>query len=217
MPTLIMKCFRKCFRQLSSSHLSPSHSVAGFTLTELLVGVSLTGIMLSMAGVGLVAVLQKDKAEESETTRRTALNRALDFISEDVRMAKSIATPVSIPSQSCGSTAGVLDLTMPDNRKVIYYVHDMSGCSVVWAKPIAIRRVESVNGTLQASTDTILVDAIKPPTARPSCAATETKGFYACLSGTRSATLYLYGKLTNAYSEQSNTYEVTSQVSARSF
>lgn len=69
---------------------------AGFTLIELLVAMALTSIVLSLTGFGLVTIMQKNAKAQGETSRRTELNRALDFIADEVRMANSITTTAPI-------------------------------------------------------------------------------------------------------------------------
>lgn len=172
--------------------------------------------MLTMAGFGLVNTMQANQKSDSEIASRTNLNRSLDFIADEIRMAKSIGVPgsSSVPTPTCGTATGVLDLTMPNNSHIIYYAHNMSACSSnIWSTPAAIRRVA-------AGSDTLLVDAVVAPSAAPGCTGTSAggDGFYACIdSSSRTATLALYGKLTDPYGKTIGTYPVSSQVSARSF
>jgi len=110
---------------------------AGFTLIELLVAASITTVVVSAAGFGLVNIMGANSKAEAETLRRIELNRALDFMAEEVRMASSIATDVDInvhsslapnfPSDCDNSSDGVdcaLILHIPDVKQqgVIYYV-----------------------------------------------------------------------------------------------
>lgn len=67
-------------------------SSAGFTLVELLVAVAITGIVITVAGFGLVAILQADNKAEAQTERRGELNRALGFIADEIRMARRVNT-----------------------------------------------------------------------------------------------------------------------------
>jgi prepilin-type N-terminal cleavage/methylation domain-containing protein len=194
-----------------------SKSTSGFTFTELLVAVSITGIMMSLAGFGIVATLRANQRMQTEIGQRANLNRALDFVSDEIRMARTITNPATSPArQSCGTTTDVLSLTMPDNSNVIYYVHNLTGCSSsIWSRPATLRRVVG-------SDDNILVDAIIAPSTVPSCSTSSPipggNGFYACIVNNRSATLYLYGDMSSARSANNTApFSVTSQVSARSF
>ena len=65
----------------------------GFTLIELLVATAIMTVAVSIVGVGLVAMLKQNAKAASESDRRANLNRALDFISNEVRMANSISVP----------------------------------------------------------------------------------------------------------------------------
>jgi len=80
---------------------------AGFTLIELLVAMSITTIVVGLAGSGLVTIMDANNKGEAETQRRTNLNRALDFISDEVRMASSVSdSSVTAPTWSSGWSLG---------------------------------------------------------------------------------------------------------------
>ena len=122
-------------------------------------------------------------------------------MADEIRMAKAIAAPAAnaIPTPTCGTATGVLDLTMADDSHVIYYIQDISNCGQsLWTKPGTIRR-------LQGSTDSLLVDALMAPTTLPTGCSTAplslrgASGFYACLNQNNNhlVTLYLYGKVTD--------------------
>lgn len=83
---------------------------AGFTLIELLVAMSLTTIVVSVAGFGLVTIMGANNKGEAETQRRVNLNRALDFIADEVRMASSVRDSATAPSWATDS-----DNTNPAN------------------------------------------------------------------------------------------------------
>jgi prepilin-type N-terminal cleavage/methylation domain-containing protein len=206
-------------RLLRFLHNPPT--TAGFTIVELIVAMAVTSIMITLAGYGLTAMLRANQQSGSEISQRASLNRALDFMADEVRMARTITTPTStdIPSQSCGPTTGVMTLVMPNNSRIVYYVHDVNGCpGNLWSSSTIRRRV--VGGA-----DTLLVDAMMAPSTTPSgCTATTqtlrgTNGFYACLdtSNTQLVTLFLYGRLVDSRGTTTGTYPVSGQVSARSF
>lgn len=188
----------------------------GFTLTELLVGIALSGITLTLAGVGIISIMQAQQKSAVEVSQRLNLNRALDFMADELRMAKSVSAAAN-PTVSCGTATGVLNLTLPDNSQVVYYIQNFGSCPRnPWSGPAAIYRKK---GTETAQ---LLVDATTAPATLPTCPTGITRvgesGFYACISSNnRTADLYLYGKLTNAYGNNNGTYLVNSQVSARSF
>lgn len=130
-----MKNKLKIFNSFSSS--------AGFTLIELLVAASITSIVVSVAGSGVVAMLQSSNKAQSENLRRVELNRALDFINEEVRMAKSIATDASanlttVAPNFKSSGTPILTLQIPGvSQRVIYYLKDASS---PWVGPKVIYR-----------------------------------------------------------------------------
>lgn len=62
-------------------------NTSGFTLVELLTAVAITGLVITIAGFGLVAILQASQKAEAKSDMRTDLNRGLDFISDDIKAA----------------------------------------------------------------------------------------------------------------------------------
>jgi len=71
---------------------------SGFTLTELLVAVIMTGIFVAGVGSVLTNVLQARTDLEQESARRKTSSRALDFISKELKSAKNIQSSPSQPS-----------------------------------------------------------------------------------------------------------------------
>ncbi len=92
---------------------------AGFTLIELLVAMAITTIVVSIAGFGLVTITSANTKAETETQRRVDLNRALDFISNEVRIATQVNDRISAPTWawtslgSTGSPSAQLYLQIP--------------------------------------------------------------------------------------------------------
>jgi len=75
--------------KLSSKIINPRRYSGGFTLIELLAAVSLTTIVVGAAGFGVATIMNANAESESKTQRRVQLNRALDYITEDIRRAKT--------------------------------------------------------------------------------------------------------------------------------
>lgn len=76
----------------------------GFTLMELLLGALLSSLVLSAMGFGLAAMMQADVKSTNHTYQRITVSRAIDFMSEDIRMAKiATTTAPSWASWSLGS------------------------------------------------------------------------------------------------------------------
>jgi len=135
-----------------------NQNYSGFTLVELLVAIAITGIVIGASGFGLVSILQANKRAEAATERRTELNRALDFISEEVRMASYIEPSVSdsfnasttapkfSETKSCNNSSDGLDcvliLKIPNigganNESIVYYV---APAASPWIGPRVIYR-----------------------------------------------------------------------------
>ena len=133
------------FLQNYKTRQSALNGNEGFTLIELLVATAIMTVVMGIVGVGLVAMLNQNKKAASESDRRANLNRALDYISNEVRMAKSVTAPDAtlIPS----GAKGVLQLTIPvpctsnQNYTVVYYTYDSSG---LWQLPKSIKRYSNL-------------------------------------------------------------------------
>ncbi len=214
--------------------IDASKSSAGFTLIELIIAMVLSAIFMGLTGYGLSVMTSKNQSAEVETQRRTQLNRALEYISEEIRMARTItpATGYTITSATptCAVATPILSLTIPDGadlKTIVYYLNDLSSCAknqTVWFKPGVIKRVDlgtSTSTTIADVNGQELVDAISN-TAAPTCTsgtispATGAKGFYVCLdnpTNARKVELHLRAKLS---SESSALYEVSSQAFSRS-
>ncbi|WP_009631637.1 PulJ/GspJ family protein [Synechocystis sp. PCC 7509] len=62
----------------------------GFTLIELLVAVVISTIVISIAGFGITTILTMDNRAEATIERQVDLNRAFDFLTNEIRMAQRI-------------------------------------------------------------------------------------------------------------------------------
>jgi prepilin-type N-terminal cleavage/methylation domain-containing protein len=74
--------------------LLPSESMnqKGFTLVELLVAIAITGIVISLTGSGLYALMKANQRSQIETTDRLELEQALAFITDEIKMSHQIET-----------------------------------------------------------------------------------------------------------------------------
>lgn len=230
--------------KIPSKILKSCSIYAGFTLVELLVAASITTIVVAIAGSGVIAMLQSNNKAESENLRRVELNRALDFMNEEVRMAKSIAVNASanlstVAPDFNSSGTPVLTLEIPDvSQRVIYYIKDASS---PWSGPKVIYRWGPNFGgdgkytdptTPNKWKDSLLVDLIADtqpsssttcPTGRsPNPSSTNGQGFYACVlpyannepSG-KIAKIQLRGQLTDGYGNYKDTLAVSTDTFAR--
>lgn len=184
---------------------------AGFTLIELLIAVSLTTVVTGLAGTGVVAIAENNKKAQAETERRVELNRALDFISDEVRQAKFVAKDASAtlgivaPGFDSSNKTPILTLQIPGvSQRVIYYI-ESSGSD--WLGPKVVSRwgpklgsdgkyTNATNVPVAGGSNnpagweySVLVDLIVDSTLNPNptCAAgwsltpSVAKGFYACV------------------------------------
>ncbi|WP_010470668.1 type II secretion system protein J [Acaryochloris sp. CCMEE 5410] len=127
------------------------HQLAGFTLPELLVASLITSLVLTAAGFGLVRILQASQKSTAEQERQSELNRALNFMADDIKEATSVEV-ASDPSY-------LLKLIKADSSEIVYY----TGTSSSWRGRVVYRK-EIAPTTMKAYA---LVDAIA--NVNPTC------------------------------------------------
>lgn len=134
---------------------SPSHSRAGFTLVELLVGMSLalvvmTGVLSTFAFLGRnLNRLANQQQLESEA------RRALAYFAQDVRMASGLETQTSTTPTSPSNTTITLNRrTSFGTRKIIYFFNNSDSAStqninsiVILAPPKSLVRFFEADAT----------------------------------------------------------------------
>jgi prepilin-type N-terminal cleavage/methylation domain-containing protein len=80
----------------------------GFTLIELLVASLLIGVVILVAWTGLLGVMNMTQAAEAKTARQAELTQALDFMTNEIRMARTINQ--SATAKANGSTVTLDDV-----------------------------------------------------------------------------------------------------------
>ena len=205
-----------------------SSDIIGFALVEQLLGTFFSVVVVGGAGFGLVSMMKVDAQSGNKTLRRVELNRAIDYISEDIRVANNISS-VDGSSSLPGSGTGVLFLTIPtdidgdpsnDPDEIVYFARPSTS---TWIGDHTINRADGNYPnpvTLSSGDEHVLVDGLIAPAAAdlPSCSSSTglqgDHGFYACISDdNRTVDIYLYGKL----DDPNEPYLiVTSKVLARS-
>lgn len=135
----------------------------GFTLPELLTASLITGLIVTLAGVGLVNLTQITQKSEKETEQRDRLSMALDFIASDIRESKSVSTTVTQDRGGEGFT-NIFEVTRNDNSTVTYYSKDVP-LQTPWLGPKVIYRYVSADVDPEPHA---LVDAIAD--VNPGCA-----------------------------------------------
>ncbi len=124
----------------------------GFTLIELLVAIAITGIVITLTGSGLFALMNANQRSQTETADRLELEQALAFMTDEIKMSQQIA--IDIPDRrfaisgfnSASGSSGVqpiLVLKPATNSRltepIVYYLADPPNRSV-WLGPRVIYR-----------------------------------------------------------------------------
>jgi hypothetical protein len=127
----------------------------GLTITELLVSVVMGSVVLTAAFSGFINLLKANQDIESQTIRHGGLIKALNYLQEDIKEAKSVTIEPSRVDGNCDASAidskHCLKLTYPDNTALregcvndltIYYgLQDISdNTPQIWLKPAILRR-----------------------------------------------------------------------------
>jgi prepilin-type N-terminal cleavage/methylation domain-containing protein len=98
--------------------INSADSTTGFTLIELLVAALISSVILILVGIGLINLLRADQSNEATTRQRVQLNRALDFIRDEIHESKEVflASPSGWSMAGCEAlffiqkpTTGVAD------------------------------------------------------------------------------------------------------------
>ena len=228
----------KEFQKLLKKNQSKSNS--GFTLTELLVGLFMSIFVIGALGFGLTTVLQATQRENSKTAARNENSRALDFISDEIRSARTIDTDATNAGTSFSSTdlSGntkkvILALDIPEiassatasaRGRIVYYTKSdgngsWKGPLVLyrWGPPLRANGDYNIAGTWQ---EEALLDGIDNTSVTSACPTgttttpTTPQGFYACITGTNTAQLFLTGQ-TKIASGVNDTQTNDSQVVTR--
>ncbi len=108
---------------------------SGFTLTELLIGLFMSIFVIGALGFGLMTVLSTTQSENSKVRARNENSRALDFISDEVRRARTIDTDLSnarvttsttdltafnVTSTNIDSSTGAFNSNTSTNKKIVF-------------------------------------------------------------------------------------------------
>ncbi|MEB3121917.1 MAG: hypothetical protein VKL41_11925 [Snowella sp.] len=88
---------------------------SGYTLVELILASVVTLLVVSAAGYGVYVMTRENMVATASGDIKYNLGRALDFISEEVKTASSVATGLTVTSlpSGCGTGTPTLVLTIP--------------------------------------------------------------------------------------------------------
>lgn len=129
--------------------LTPSQ---GFTLIELILSAALIGSAAVIGGMGLTSIITSSTAVNEESERHDELNRALDFITAEIRNATFVsadppppdaafskATPP--PTIKADTIQPILSLKTDTGNDIVYYVAELaSSQNSLWRGPKVIYR-----------------------------------------------------------------------------
>lgn len=229
--------------QKFSKLLKKNKPHSGFTLTELLVGIVMSGIVVGAFGFGLMQVLRISRGETSKINARTETARAMEFITEEIKRASAIEPDATNAAlfDSNGKTV-VLALDIPDitdnvnlgadndpstSERIVYYLQAASGN---WRAPQVLYRWGpplNNNGEYTENTwqSEALIDALDNTALDASpCEAGDTltpvlaeatEGFHACLTGTNIAHLFFSGVTRDAQGNDGDSYKADTKVFVR--
>jgi type II secretory pathway pseudopilin PulG len=208
----------------------------GFTLIELMVASIATVAILAVAGFGLISIVGSRNTADASTIQRQNLNRALNYITDEVRSASTISltgstTGVSgFPTLPTGSQV-VLVLTVPSvsnpsvSNPIVYYV---APAQLPWLGPNTLVRWGpdiNTDGSYNTASynSNVLIDSINTSGASTVCTSglpvpsvANRKGFYACIdSSGKVADVFLVSLFTDT-AGLSSSYSVTSRMYSRS-
>ncbi|AUC61403.1 hypothetical protein AA637_09655 [Cyanobacterium sp. HL-69] len=133
----------------------------GITLTELLVALVISGIVLTATTSGFINILRANQNVNSKSDQLTSLSRTLVYIQEDIKQAISVEATSATAGGECDSTdvdsVNCLKLTYATTNNddgsggiipscdvpdaITYYGYqDISSSDSIWFKPGILRR-----------------------------------------------------------------------------
>jgi hypothetical protein len=210
-------------------------SNSGFTLMDLMIGATLTTVVVAAAGYGVASMISTSTASNARTDRRTELNRSSDFITTEIREGSGLVTGSLSSLNPTGFTSSYASKVTDTPTKVlainpstgstpiIYFVATPTTGS--WKGPRALFRwgpAFNNDGTYSSTApwvSEVVVDQIQSASsgAAPSCATTLNGdyGFSTCVdSSGKSAKIVQNGKISKVL-EQSENYKVSTNAGSR--
>ncbi len=166
---------------------------AGFTLSELLIASVITSLVISLAGFGLISVLRANERSTDEQERHVELNRALSFMVDDIKEAKSVSIDPDPEYLFKVTKSGV-----GGNREIVYYTVPQSSAPR-WRGPRILYRKEIAPNVKDAEA---LIDAIA--NVNPTCSGNgdvsgnQKKGLKAFVQNQAHVKLCLVGQLNDS-------------------
>jgi type II secretory pathway component PulJ len=177
-------------------------SNAGFTLTELLVGLIMSTIVIGAAGWGLMQILVTTSTETTRVSARNETSRAFSFVADEVRAAQFMEVDMSdsninavasdYQSDAISGASVRLALQVPGVQQRIIYSVAPPPSGSVWKGPLVIYRWGPNLDAKGAYTDPNnplswgnepLIDNVSDASQTANCGGTDVtyEGFYACV------------------------------------
>jgi prepilin-type N-terminal cleavage/methylation domain-containing protein len=183
---------------------------SGFTLIELMMASMLTLVVVGAAGYGTVVMLRENTASSIASDTQYNLNRAADFIIEEIKMANSVVTTAPSPLPSGCTTfvlglnmAGLTNPTSGQTNSILYCLATTTASDVWLGKNVISRYGPALNadGSYGTGTWTLspLVDLIAETPQSSTCPTNWTripsgtpKGFFVCIENTTQKMIELH-------------------------
>lgn len=108
----------------------------GFTMVELITATAIMGLLISMVWGGLITVMESNQKKAAELDRKHELNRAADFIADDIRAGSKVAIDVTLLG---GPNQGLFEIRSEDDTPLVAYYVTPKGTSD-WKGPYVLRR-----------------------------------------------------------------------------
>lgn len=182
--------------------LKKNKSNAGFTLTELLVGLIMSTIVIGAAGWGLMQILVTTSTETTRVSARNETSRAFSFVADEVKAAQFMEVDMSdsninavasdYQSDAISGASVRLALQVPGVQQRIIYSVAPPPSGSVWKGPLVIYRWGpnlDANGAYTDPNNPLswgnepLIDNVSNASQITDCGGTDVtyEGFYACV------------------------------------
>jgi prepilin-type N-terminal cleavage/methylation domain-containing protein len=126
---------RKLDKSIKIKHLTINQT-AGFTLAEVLVSIVILGIISALISYTLGFMISSNQKLAKEQNRRTEISRALEAITNDIRMARNInkiapnpITQIASAAVSDSNTAAAFSPTLNLGTPVLYLEIPLGICA----------------------------------------------------------------------------------------
>jgi prepilin-type N-terminal cleavage/methylation domain-containing protein len=185
------------------------YNVAGFTLVELLMAISIMGITASLISVAVSSMISSNQNLVKEQNRRVEASRAIDLIANDVKVSQIVTA--TKPAGASSTAVAVLSMDLvtgacsdTTKNRITYLIKPVTAGSTTEIGPNVLYRhgvLSDVSNGAPACSDSLptgdgypIADAIDrgtldAPTCSSSAVLTGNTGFYSCVNNVASPQL----------------------------